>query len=105
MKELNNVQYEILIKILGYPGVILNATKSNPDIVYNANLITKGHGIIWYGDIAFKKKKVLNDLNRLAERLGEDLYILREMDARFLEFKEIDFNKAVLVIGVKGEIK
>lgn len=98
MKKLYGVQCEILNKILGYSGIILNATKSNPDIIYNANLLTKEHGVIWYGDIPFKKEKILKDLKMFAEQLGEDLYILREMDARFKEFKYIDLNKAILII-------
>lgn len=102
MKELYNEQYEILTKILGFEGIILNASKSNPDIIYNANLITKKHGIIWCGDIPFKKEKILTDLKMFAEQLGVTLYILREMDARFKEFKDIDFKKAVLVINTEG---
>lgn len=98
MKEPYNEQYEILNNILGFCGRILNASKSNPDIIYNANLITKSHGIIWYGDIPSKDEKILNDLKIFAEQLDEDLYILREMDARFKEFKDINFNKATLVI-------
>jgi len=49
--------------------------------VFNANIVTKSEGKIWYGDlditVSFEK------LQKIAAALGEPLYVLREMDARF----------------------
>jgi hypothetical protein len=70
------------------PGRLIFGSKSgyrqrNPDniIYFNANIITKTGGKIWYGDIDLNKDykillKISNDLN-------ENLYILSEMDGRF----------------------
>ena len=50
-------------------------------VVFNANIITKSRGKIWYGDldITFEIEK----LKKIAKILNEDLYILYESDARF----------------------
>ena len=33
-----------------------------------------------------------------SEEIGQDIYILREMDARFKKQEEVDLNKAKLII-------
>ena len=73
-------------------GSKLTYSQQYPDhqVVFNANIITKKHGKIWYGDLDMTLD--FDDLKNVADELGEDLYILREHDARFenenLKFKE-----------------
>lgn len=50
-------------------------------IIFNANVITKTHGKIWYGDLNITKD--FDDLKNIADIIKEDLYILMEGDARF----------------------
>ena len=73
--------------MLGFPGRLLHYSKSGyrdlyPEnfVIFNANLCTKSEKI-WYGDIDLTLDK--NNLLRLAKELGEDLYVLYEMDGRF----------------------
>ena len=69
-------------------GRMISGSKSGyreryPDnlVVFNANIATKSRGKIWFGDldvtIDYEK------LEKVAETLKEDLYILHEMDGRF----------------------
>ena len=51
--------------------------------VFNANLVTITHGKIWYGDLDVTKSADL--LKEIAKEIGEPLFVLREMDARFEE--------------------
>ena len=50
-------------------------------IIFNANVITKTHGKVWYGDLNITKD--FDDLKNIADIIKEDLYILMEGDARF----------------------
>jgi hypothetical protein len=50
-------------------------------IIFNANIITKKHGKIWYGDLNITLD--FDNLKNVADYLNEDLYILMEGDARF----------------------
>ena len=75
------------ISVLGPAGSMISASKSeyrenNPKnlSIFNANVCTK-EGKIWWGDLdVTKSQHVLSDLAYL---LGEDLYVLYEMDGRF----------------------
>lgn len=91
-------------KRLGMCGRMLSATKSKPDVVYNGNVCTKKYGKIWFGDLDLKDKNTLEQLNVLSMLLKEDVYILREMDARFDNEENPNFDKAILVLKDK-EIK
>jgi hypothetical protein len=69
-------------------GRMIGASKSiysqeHPDdlIIFNANIITPRYGKIWYGDLNVTKD--FDNLKNVADYLREDLYILREGDARF----------------------
>lgn len=53
----------------------------NNKVIFNGNIFTKKLGKIWYGDIDLTKDE--STLKLIAKRVGEDLYILREMDGRF----------------------
>ena len=75
---------------------------NHPDdlIMFNANILAESKGKIWYGDININLDK--NDLQNIADILGEDLYVLYETDCRFEnENKSIDelINKAVVTIN------
>lgn len=50
-------------------------------VIFNANVLTKTHGKIWYGDLDITLD--FDKLKNIADTLGEDLYILMEGDARF----------------------
>jgi hypothetical protein len=73
----------------GFPmGRMISGSKSGyremyPDhkVVFNANIITKSRLKCWYGDIDLDLDR--DDLKLIAKDLGEPLYVLREMDARF----------------------
>lgn len=50
-------------------------------IIFNANIITKKLGKIWYGDLNITLD--FDKLKSVADSMQEDLYILMEGDARF----------------------
>jgi len=50
-------------------------------VIFNANVLTRTHGKIWYGDLNVTLD--FDNLKNVADQLGEDLYILMEGDARF----------------------
>ena len=93
---------ETIQKKLGFMGRMISGSKSfycsqYPDRkpIFNANIITS-EGKVWYGDLDLvTDKKVLQDI---ADTLGESIYVLREMDARFgteEEDVQIMISKAV----------
>ena len=49
--------------------------------LFNSNLIVNSVGKIWYGDVDANADKDV--LLKLRAEIGEDLYFLYEMDARF----------------------
>jgi hypothetical protein len=79
---------EVFEKHKLYMGRIISGSKSyyqeeypNNVVIFNANIITKKSGKVWYGDIDATLD--FDKLKDIADELKEDLYILREMDARF----------------------
>jgi hypothetical protein len=48
-------------------------------IVFNARICTLSEGIIWWGDLDITKDE--EELKKVAERIGESIFILRESDA------------------------
>lgn len=56
-------------------------TEDIKNVVFNANVLTFEDGKVWYGDLDLNKD--VEQLKRIAKALGKDLYVLREMDARF----------------------
>lgn len=58
-------------------------SRQYPDhvVIFNANLCTRANGKIWYGDIDLTVDA--DKLLALRAQLGEDVFILYEMDARF----------------------
>jgi hypothetical protein len=84
-------------EILGCPGRLLSMSKSEYSrrhpthtIVFNANLCARSHGKLWYGDIDVTADKKI--LKKVAEALGEKIYVLSEMDGRF-ENEEVPIYK------------
>ena len=100
---------EIARGILGFPGVLVSSSKvayvskyGTHITVFNANVCTLSHGKVWYGDIDITVSG--NKLIELADRLNEDVYVLREMDARFGNEGSPLFENAVAVAS-KSELK
>ena len=52
-------------------------------VIFNANVLTKSHGKVWYGDLDISMSHAR--LKKIAEQVGEPLYILHESAARFGE--------------------
>lgn len=94
----NEALNKVTTKLFGFPGTMLDGSKSNRDIVYNANVCTKKYGKIWFGDLNLKNKITLNALKELSQLLNEPIYILREMDARFQTENNPNFDEPVYVV-------
>jgi len=65
-------------------GRMISASKKAPEghfCVWNANVITKTHGKVWFGDLNITKDAPV--LEKIALAIGEPIYILRESDCRF----------------------
>jgi len=69
-------------------GRMISGSKSGykerfPDhkVVFNANIVTKSRGKVWYGDVDLTMDTP--QLMNIARELKEPLYVLYEMDARF----------------------
>jgi hypothetical protein len=88
-------------------GRMISGSKSgymerNPGnkVVFNANIVIESRGKVWYGDIDLSLDAA--ELMGVAKDLGEPMYILREMDARFENEKQsVEFykHKAVAIIN------
>jgi len=68
-------------------------------VIFNANVITRKHGKIWYGDLNITLD--FDNLKNIADIINEDLYVLLEGDARFgYEKQPIDtlISKARVII-------
>lgn len=51
------------------------------EVYFNANVFNSSGEKIWYGDLDLTLEA--ESLERIAESLGEKLFVLREMDGRF----------------------
>lgn len=65
-------------------------------IVFNANICTREDGKIWHGDIDYTIDRL--KLKKIADEIKKNLYVLRELDARFLNARNPLFDKAVITI-------
>jgi hypothetical protein len=88
--------------ILGYPGRMMSASKSGYNknypanvAVFNSNVVTEKLGKIWFGDIDLTLDG--DKLKALAETLGEKVYVLREMAARFENENSPQLDKSVAI--------
>ena len=50
-------------------------------VVFNANVLTKSHGKVWYGDLNLTEDYLV--LKDIAKSLNSTLYVLWESDGRF----------------------
>jgi len=86
-------------------GRIISGSKRGPKghvCVFNANVCTKSQGKIWFGDIDLTDDAA--DLARLAAEKREDVYVLREKDARFMNEAAPKFENAVAVMSPAGDM-
>jgi hypothetical protein len=88
---------------------MISASKSGYDkrfpghkVVFNANVLTRSRGKIWWGDLDLTLDGV--DLTALAAREGEDVYVLYEMDARFKTEKEPNWDRWVARYKADGTV-
>lgn len=88
-------------------GRMLGASKStyrtdHPThvVVFNANLCTKEHGKLWYGDLDLDRDETA--LKEFQAKLGVPLFVLHEGDARFENERNPRFENYVAVFD-KGE--
>lgn len=76
--------YDLFFNRKLHCGRIIAAHKTSPRgqvCVWNANIITKSSGKLWFGDLNITKEGSL--LKEIAVEIGETLYVLRESDCRF----------------------
>jgi len=81
--------YDDVFSKFGYQqGRMIGGSKSgywseHPDneVYFNGNIALKDFGKVWWGDIDYTLDQ--NTLQEIANEIGQDLYILREMDGRF----------------------
>ena len=76
--------YEIFEKHGLRAGRMISAHKTAPEghtAVFNGNVVVEKGGKIWYGDLDITAS--FDKLKEIADEIGQDLYILREHDARF----------------------
>lgn len=65
-------------------GRMISPNKRSPEghfCVFNANIITRINGKVWWGDLDLTKEGEI--LKKIATETGEQLYVLCEMDCRF----------------------
>ena len=86
-------------------GRMLSSSKSsymvaNPThhVIFNANLCTKSAGKIWFGDLDLDLATDQADLLELRSLVGEDIFVLHEMDARFDNEHSPKFDQAVAIV-------
>jgi hypothetical protein len=91
-------------KLLGMCGRMLYTSKSmkQPTTIFNANIFNAKAKKIWFGDIEIERDK--EALLKLSRKLGP-LYILWEMDGRFLDFiPSIGYIKSRAAVTVEDGV-
>lgn len=96
-------------QILGWNGAMISGSKSgyiqrNPKnmAIFNSNVIAMGSQPekIWYGDLDVTMS--LEKLKTLAETIGTEVRVLREMDARFEYEERPNVKKFVISVQPDG---
>ena len=83
---------ELIVELgFGLCGRLVDNSKSQKNVVYNANIVV-GNKKVWFGDF-YKHETYKLDL--LAQILDEDVYLLNEMDCRFETENNPNINKAI----------
>lgn len=100
----------VICETVGPIGRMISGSKSgymssreNHLVIFNANLCLEGEGKVWYGDL-----DVTLDKERLAAAavsLGQDVYVLREMDARFENESKPKLKEAIVIFKADGTTK
>jgi hypothetical protein len=86
-------------------GRMISGTKTSPKghvCVFNANICIKSRGKIWHGDL-----DLTDDAARLkafAADVGEDIFVLRERDARFTTEANPKYENAVAIVRPNGAL-
>jgi len=65
-------------------GRMISGGKRSPQghiCVWNANIVTESRGKVWFGDLDLTLDG--DKLQKVADTIGEKLYVLREHDCRF----------------------
>lgn len=96
--------YTLADELLGPCGRMLSGTKTAPPerrVVWNGNVLV-GKTKVWYGDISLTDSE--DQLQQLADRAGEIVSVLREMDARFGSEKNPDLRRAVASFMPSDEV-
>lgn len=91
-------------KLLGMCGRMLYRSKSmkQPTTIFNANIFNARAKKIWFGDIEIERDK--EALLKLSRKIGP-LYILWEMDGRFLDFiPSIGYVKSRAAVTVEDGV-
>jgi len=86
-------------------GRMISGSKTAPKghvCVFNANLCTKSAGKFWFGDIDLTADA--EKLKALAAEKGENVYVLRERDARFMNEAMPLLENAVAVVTPTGNV-
>ncbi len=89
-------------ELLGYPDRMLYRSKSmaRPTTIFNANVYNAKAEKIWYGDLEIERDREV--LIELSNRVGA-IYILWEMDGRFLEKKPTEaYVKSRAIVMVEN---
>ena len=94
-------------EVLGYCGRLLSGSKRTYQerypshrMVFNGNVCIET-GKLWFGDLDLTTDR--KKLGHLATRLGQKIFILREMDGRFDHELQPTFSQAVAVIEPQQE--
>jgi hypothetical protein len=92
---------QLINEKIGWAGRMISGSKSgyrmsNPNnlAVFNANICTKD-AKVWWGDIDLTKSKF--DLLQIAEAIGEEVYVLFEMDGRFENEASPKLDRAIAI--------
>ena len=86
-------------------GRMISGSKTAPKghlCVFNANICIKSHGKIWHGDLDLTADA--DALKNFAANAGEDIYVLRERDARFENQTNPIYENAVAIVRPDGHI-
>ena len=100
----------LLMETIGFPGRMISMSKSayvdskkTSVPIFNANICTKESGKIWFGDLDVTLDK--EKLSALATGMGQDIYVLRELDARFENEEHPRLDQFVIVFKADGTWK
>lgn len=92
----------VAINLLGYPDRMLYRSKSmkKPTTIFNANVYNSRAEKIWYGDLEIERDR--EALIELSHKVGP-LYILWEMDGRFLDqMPTVGYVKSRAIVTVES---